>query len=174
MRYHIINFEKIKRLSLVIIVLLLFIATNVKTQSVLEISSGATVNVTSGADICADSIIGNINGDGTICGNPTAVESEEESSLPDEYALAQNYPNPFNPTTTIKYSIPQSGKVTLKVYDLLGNEVATLVDEYLPAGTYEAEFSVGQDSSPDIASGIYFYKLQAESFVETKKMILMK
>ena len=95
-------------------------------------------------------------------------------SLPEKFALEQNYPNPFNPSTTIKYSIPTSEFVTLKVYDVLGNEVATLANEEKPAGSYEVEFSVGQDSSPDIASGIYFYTLQAGSFTQTKKLLLMK
>ncbi|GIK60066.1 MAG: T9SS type A sorting domain-containing protein [Ignavibacteriota bacterium] len=94
------------------------------------------------------------------------------------FLLEQNYPNPFNPSTVIRYQLPVTGFVTLKVYDVLGNEVATLVNEEKPAGSYEVEFSVGQSatggSSPDIASGIYFYKLQAGSFVETKKMLLLK
>ena len=96
--------------------------------------------------------------------------------------ICQNFPNPFNPTTKIKYTIPnvissgtkQSQLVTLKVYDILGNEIETLVNEEKPAGSYEVEFSVGQDSSPDNASGVYFYRLQAGTFVETKKMILLK
>ena len=104
---------------------------------------------------------------------------------PKEFVLYQNYPNPFNPSTKIKYEIPLSppllkgeseagGFVTLKVYDVLGNEVATLVNEEKQAGVYEAEFSVGQDSSPDIASGIYFYKLSVGDIVQTRKMALTK
>jgi hypothetical protein len=96
-------------------------------------------------------------------------EVEIEISIPLKYELTQNYPNPFNPSTTIKYSIPKAVTVQLKVYDVLGNEVATLVDEYKPAGTYEVEF----DAS-GLTSGIYFYQLKTEGFVETKKMILMK
>ena len=107
---------------------------------------------------------------------------DNQNSIPTDYYLAQNYPNPFNPSTKISWQSPVGSHQTLKIYDLLGNEVAVLVDEYLPAGTYEVEFSVGQDSSPDIASGIYFYKLQAgdpstgsgQGFVETKKMLLLK
>ena len=89
--------------------------------------------------------------------------------LPVKFALEQNYPNPFNPITTIKYSIPQNSQLTLKVYDILGSEVATLVNEEKPAGVYEVEFNATKYSS-----GIYFYQLQAGSFVETKKMILVK
>ena len=88
--------------------------------------------------------------------------------------LSQNYPNPFNPTTKIKYTIPDAGishneLVKLKVYDILGNEVATLVNEEKSAGSYEVEFS-----GENLPSGIYFYKLQAGSYVETKKMVYLK
>jgi len=98
---------------------------------------------------------------------------------PNEFVLYQNYPNPFNPSTTIKFAIPGQARndnvlVKIKVYDVLGNEVATLVNEEKQPGIYEFEFSVGQDSSPDIASGIYFYQLKAGSFNQTNKMILAK
>jgi len=83
--------------------------------------------------------------------------------------LHQNYPNPFNPSTKISWQSPVGSHQILKIYDMLGKEVATLVDEYLPAGTYETEFS-----ADGLSSGIYFYKLQAGSFVETKKMILLR
>ena len=85
------------------------------------------------------------------------------------YTLHQNYPNPFNPSTIISYSIPQGSFVSLKVYDLLGNEIATLVDEEKHAGSYEVEFVV-----VGLPSGIYFYKLIANGFTQTKKMILIK
>ena len=85
------------------------------------------------------------------------------------FQLYQNYPNPFNPTTTIKYSIPERSSVELKVYDILGNEVALLVDEQRDAGYYELNFNASK-----LASGIYFYELKSENFIETKKMILMK
>ena len=88
---------------------------------------------------------------------------------PTEFSLGQNYPNPFNPSTTINYSIPEFSFVTLKVYDVLGSEVATLVNEDKSVGSYEVEFD-----ATGLPSGIYFYKLQAGSFVETKKMVLMK
>ena len=98
----------------------------------------------------------------------TSVE-DQNNGIPSQFILEQNYPNPFNPSTTIRYSIPASEFVTLNVYDVLGNEVATLVDEYRPAGSYEVNFNASQ-----LSSGIYFYKLQAGSFVETKKMILLR
>jgi len=97
------------------------------------------------------------------------VVGVEESDIITDYKLTQNYPNPFNPTTTLKYQLPASSKVTLKVYDVLGNEVATLLNEEKEAGTYEVMFEASNYSS-----GVYFYRLQAGSFVETKKMVLMK
>jgi len=100
--------------------------------------------------------------------------AEAEVIPPVEFSLEQNYPNPFNPITSIQYAVSSRQFVSLKVYDILGNEVATLVNEEKSAGTYKVEFIVGQDSSPDIASGIYFYRLQAGNYVETKKMILLK
>jgi aminopeptidase N len=96
--------------------------------------------------------------------------------IPSEYKLDQNFPNPFNPSTTIKYQIPENSFVTLNVYDVLGNLIATLVNNELPAGSYEVEYN-----SVGLSSGIYFYRLQvypanggAGSFVETKKMVLLK
>ena len=95
-------------------------------------------------------------------------------TVPEKFSLEQNYPNPFNPATTIGFSIPTSGFVTLKVYDVLGNEVTTLVNEEKPAGSYEVEFESHSGESLKLTSGVYFYKLQTGNFVETKKMILMK
>jgi len=99
-----------------------------------------------------------------------------EITAPNESVLEQNYPNPFNPSTLIRYSIPNvistEGRnldVELKVYDILGNEIATLVNEYKPAGNYEVKF----DAS-NISSGIYFYELQVGNFMQTRKMLLMK
>ena len=101
---------------------------------------------------------------------PTSVPDEqEENIIPDNFELSQNYPNPFNPVTTIQYSIPQRSNVTLKVYDMLGNEIAILVSEEKDRGAYSINF----DAS-GLASGIYLYRIQAGSFVETKKMILLR
>ncbi len=112
--------------------------------------------------------------DGTIddtlyIANTVDVEYEGNLLTPNEYNLAQNFPNPFNPTTTIRYSIPQRSNVSLKVYDVLGNEIATLVNEEKVSGVYTATF----DAST-LASGMYLYRLQAGNFVETKKMILLR
>ena len=99
----------------------------------------------------------------------SVTEVGNEVSTVSDFKLGQNYPNPFNPSTVISYQLPVNSNVTLKVYDLLGKEVATLVDEYKPAGSFSVEFN-----ADGLSSGIYFYILRAESFTETKKMILMK
>ena len=98
------------------------------------------------------------------------VPVEEENNLTvTEFRLSQNYPNPFNPSTVISYQLPVNGEVTLKVYDILGREVITLVNEEKPAGSYEVEFKGSK-----YASGVYFYQLKTGNYVNTKKMILIK
>ncbi|MCW8804806.1 MAG: T9SS type A sorting domain-containing protein [Ignavibacteriaceae bacterium] len=99
--------------------------------------------------------------------------SAENEELVTTYYLYQNYPNPFNPITSIQYSICSRQFVTLKVYDVLGNQIATLVNEELPAGEYEVEFNTSSINHQP-SSGIYFYQLKSGSFVETKKMVLLK
>ena len=99
--------------------------------------------------------------------SPTGIFDESLSIT--DYKLNQNYPNPFNPSTTISFSIPVQGNVSLKIYDLLGKEVVTLVDELKSAGNYQITFDAAQ-----LASGMYFYKLEASNFSQTKKMILLK
>jgi len=94
---------------------------------------------------------------------------EDDISVPNEFSLQQNYPNPFNPTTIILYAVSNRQFVSIKVYNMLGNEVATIVNEELPAGNYKVEY----DAS-NLPSGIYFYTLTASGFAETKKMILLK
>jgi len=118
----------------------------------------------SASDIYAQRVFG----DGSL-GGTTAVEHSLDDSFPQKFSLNQNYPNPFNPTTIIEFRIVDFGFVSLKVHDVLGNEVATLIDEFLPTGTYNVSF----DAS-GLSSGIYFYKLQAGSFIQTKKMIFLK
>ncbi|MFA7418470.1 MAG: YCF48-related protein [Melioribacteraceae bacterium] len=113
----------------------------------------------------------------TTNGGTTFIEEEKE--IPSAYELSQNYPNPFNPETTISYKIQAASQVSLKVYDVLGREVGTLVNEYKQPGVYNSTFSTLHSS---LTSGIYFYKLQAgnpsagsgQGFVQTKKMILIK
>jgi len=99
----------------------------------------------------------------------TFVGVEDEGTLPTEFALEQNYPNPFNPSTTFRYSIPQTAKVVIKVFDILGNEIATLMDEEKSVGTYELMWNAAS-----FTSGVYFYQLKSGEFVQTRKMILIK
>ena len=99
---------------------------------------------------------------------PTGIEDEFEIT-PNQFSLSQNYPNPFNPTTTIKFTILDLRFTILKVYDVLGNEIATLINEEKPAGSYEVEFDAFS-----LSSGIYFYRLKSGSYIETKKMIVLK
>jgi hypothetical protein len=96
------------------------------------------------------------------------------ASLPNTFALHQNYPNPFNPTTTIKYSIPEHGHVVLEVFNLLGQSVATLVDEAQPAGSHEVSWDGTSDDGSGVASGMYFYRLTAGAHSESRKMVLLK
>ncbi len=97
---------------------------------------------------------------------------KDNVTLNKEYKLFDNYPNPFNPSTTISWQSPISSRQTIKVYDVLGNEVATLVDEYREVGSYEVEF--GSEHTRNLSSGIYFYRLTAGGYTEVKKMILNK
>jgi len=100
----------------------------------------------------------------------TSVETPAvTATIPSMYDLEQNYPNPFNPTTTINYSLPQQGMVTLKVYNIIGQEVGTLVNGYRNAGTHSVAFNAQQ-----LSSGVYFYRLQAGNFSSVKKMLLLK
>ncbi|MCX7877160.1 MAG: T9SS type A sorting domain-containing protein, partial [Ignavibacteria bacterium] len=99
----------------------------------------------------------------------TLVGGIQQVEIPNYYSLSQNYPNPFNPATSIKYTIPKSGLVTLKVYDVLGREVATLVNEKKEPGIYDVNFDASE-----LSSGIYFYRLEAGDFKAVKKMMLVK
>ncbi len=98
---------------------------------------------------------------------PTSVG--EESGNPNTYSLSQNYPNPFNPSTMINFSLAKSGYTTLKIYDVLGKEVKTLIEGYTPAGNHSVNFS-----ALNLASGLYFYRLKSGNYTDVKKMILMK
>jgi photosystem II stability/assembly factor-like uncharacterized protein len=113
--------------------------------------------------IAHDKYLKTING-----GEPVGV-FHNSTSIPDKFSLSQNYPNPFNPLTRINYELPITNYIILKVYDALGNEVETLVNEKQSAGSYSVDFNAAS-----LPSGIYFYKLITEKFSETKKMILVK
>jgi len=104
-----------------------------------------------------------------IRGSVTSSDDPTNNIILLVYDLYQNYPNPFNPTTTIKYTIPQTSFITLKVFDILGREVAVLVNEEKPAGSYEVDFNASQ-----LSSGVYIYQLKSGSFIQIKKMVLIR
>jgi len=99
----------------------------------------------------------------------TDLRGELNIAIPREFKLGQNYPNPFNPTTIINFSIPKTSLVTIKVYDVLGNEVATLVDEEKVQGVYSVTFDASH-----LSSGVYFYKINSGNYSEVKKMVFIK
>jgi len=104
-----------------------------------------------------------------ITSNPTSISDYYPGILPKEYSLQQNYPNPFNPSTTINYSLPKSGNVKILVYNAIGSRVATIVNEYKPAGNYSVQINVS-----NLASGIYLYRLESGNYSTAKKFILLK
>jgi hypothetical protein len=99
----------------------------------------------------------------------TDVNDDKLTAIPNDFHLAQNYPNPFNPSTTIRWHSPKSCWQTLKIFDVLGNEISTIVNEYKPAGEYEVDYNAA-----NLISGVYFYQLKAGDFTATRKMILLK
>ena len=99
--------------------------------------------------------------------NPVSVE--DEKSVVDNYYIAQNYPNPFNPSTRINFGLKNAGNVEITVYNILGNKIATLINEFKSAGNHSVSFNAS-----NLSSGIYFYKIITNEFVQTKKMILEK
>lgn len=94
---------------------------------------------------------------------------DDKIVIPERFDLRQNYPNPFNPSTTIEFALPKAVKVQLRIYDVLGRVVGTLVNEQLQPGKYEIKFE-----ARDLPTGMYFYRFQADNFVETRKMLLVK
>ena len=115
--------------------------------------------------------IGTIQG-GLAVFNETGIVTKVQkltNNIPGTFVLSQNYPNPFNPTTTINYSLPKAGNVTIMIYDILGREIRTLVNEEKTAGNYTVQFN-----GSNLSSGIYFYRMQSGSFSQTKKLILLK
>ncbi len=101
--------------------------------------------------------------------SPTAVNSVEDGLTPQEFALFQNYPNPFNPTTTIRFGITEKSIVKIILFNAIGEEVAIVLNEEKESGYHQVEFNAST-----LPSGVYFYQLQAGSFVETKKMVLLR
>jgi len=125
-------------------------------------------------------------GEGTILkfynDSPSTIETKEINKIFLNYSISNNYPNPFNPITKIRYSVPQLAQVQIKIFDVLGKEIAILVNEEKPAGNYEVEFNSHSDAGQNLPSGVYFYQLRirdpetssGQGFVKTKKMILLK
>lgn len=106
--------------------------------------------------------------------NTTVASLDERSILPSEYALFQNYPNPFNPSTQIAFDVPTSEFVMLRVYNLLGQDVQTLINKSMTPGRYTVEWNGSDMLNNDVASGVYFYELRGESFISRKKMLLIR
>ena len=137
--------------------------------NVATVFASGFLNTTANKDGAAFGIFAALaNGTVVQFGTLTGVENSS-NSIPTSFNLKQNFPNPFNPTTKIVYSIPKSSDVSLKVFNVLGQEVATLVNQQQNAGFYSVNFDAGS-----LASGIYIYRIQAGSFVSTKKMTLLK
>ena len=139
---------------------------NVQTQGFQE----WTVHVTDGIDtVEADNAPFSITIDGA-----NALSTYLEGLLPDEFALHQNYPNPFNPTTTLRYDLPDNGHVNIIIYDMLGREVRTLVNQTQDAGYRSVIWDATNDYGKPVSAGIYLYQIQAGEYISTKKMVLLK
>ena len=134
--------------------------------------TGSLWKVHSAADTSSNTLSGTVTGfsdfTGALKSAITAVETDD-LQLPKVYSLEQNYPNPFNPSTTIEYQLPKQSSVTVKIFDLIGKEVATLVKKEQNAGKYSVQFDASS-----LASGIYFYRIHAGNFIQVKKMIVQK
>ena len=97
------------------------------------------------------------------------IDTEKNELIPDKFHLSQNFPNPFNPTTTIHYKLPEANPVTIKIYNLLGQKIVTLVDKWMPAGSYQVKFDAA-----GFASGLYFYRIEAGKYSQVRKMMLLR
>jgi hypothetical protein len=100
--------------------------------------------------------------------------SKHSENLPRQFGLAQNYPNPFNPGTSIEFSLPVASRATVDVYNVIGERVTTLLDRFLPAGRYSINWDGANTDGKPVSSGMYFYRLKAGEFSDTKKMMLVK
>lgn len=107
-------------------------------------------------------------------GSPTPVTSEEEQLIPKEFSLGQNFPNPFNLSTTVQFNVPRRCFVTIKIYNILGQNIRDLTDNWFAAGTYQVFWNGTNNFGEEVSSGIYLYRIEAGEFVETRKMTLLK
>jgi hypothetical protein len=132
------------------------------------------VNIMNPEDITIENlIIIDVNRDRTLNSEMEIIYGQPPALLLD-YILYQNYPNPFNPSTNVRFQIPESGEVTIKIYDILGREIRTLFNQEVQRGTYTAEWDGLSDDGTKMSSGTYFYRMVAGEFVQTKKMLLIK
>jgi hypothetical protein len=136
-------------------------------QTNIAISTGASLN---GRALAQTAVTLDAN---AVSSGPAAVTAAENGLAPQEFKLFQNYPNPFNPSTSIQYSLEKAVQVSLKIYNVLGNEVVTLVQGHQEAGSYTVPFGTGNGTF-GLPSGVYFYRLETGSFVSTKKLVLVK
>jgi len=117
--------------------------------------------------------LANLNFQNYIYVSNTILRSNYEN-MPNQYLLHQNYPNPFNPITTLRYNVPEKILVSISIFDISGNPIKMLVNEVKNAGFYSARWGAINDNGQPVSAGVYFYKIQAGNFVDTKKMILIK
>lgn len=106
--------------------------------------------------------------------SPSGVQEIETPELPSKFTLSQNYPNPFNPETKIQFSVPRASMVKIEIFNLLGQRVRLLVDQYYPAGNYATSWNGTDNQGGLVATGVYFYRFTAGDIVETRKMVLLK
>jgi len=104
----------------------------------------------------------------------TSAVYDYEPTLPDGYRLSHNFPNPFNPETTIEFQVPARSQVTLRIYNVLGQEITTLINDDLSAGTYTVKWDGRDNQGHDVASGVYIYKLSSDTYTQSRKMLLLK
>ena len=154
-----------------IIIALLFLTVAARSQSVLTLETGSTLGVLTGANLCVDVINGPgiLYGGGNICGGLVGIEPVISDAQPTSFSMSQNYPNPFNPVTSIKYQIPKAAYLKIMLFDQLGREVGVLFDGNQQAGYYQATVD-----GTNLASGIYYCRITAESFTKVIKMSLIK
>ena len=166
------------RARILIILTILLLTGAVNGQSVLTLGTGTSMGVLTGADLCASIFNGSgiLYGGGNICGVLVTVEPKASNELPVNFDIFQNYPNPFNPATVIKYQLPGSNSVSIKLYDQLGREVGLLYEGIQQAGIYQLAVD-----GTNLASGIYFCRITAGQvglstgdFTKVIKMSLIK
>ncbi|MCX6831860.1 MAG: T9SS type A sorting domain-containing protein, partial [candidate division Zixibacteria bacterium] len=136
-------------------------------------SAGSVITLKVNGEVAEQTVTWTGNGD-RIRINELTTANKNNGNLPTSFTLKQNYPNPFNPETAIDYVVGQSGHVELAIYNILGDKIKTLVSGYQAAGSYTIKWQADADGGTSVASGVYFYKLTAGDYTDTKKMTLLK